>query len=45
MYGKEGIQNAYQKEVDKYKQNILGIQNQMGMLSQDPRIRCFSSRY
>jgi hypothetical protein len=36
MYGKENIQNAYQKEVDKYKQNILGIQNQMGMLSQDP---------
>ena len=41
MYGKEGIQNAYQKEVDKYKQNILGIQNQMGMLSQDPESGVF----
>ena len=36
MYGKEGIQNAYQKEVDRYKKDILGIQEQMGMLSQDP---------
>jgi hypothetical protein len=36
MYGKESIQNAYQKEVDRYKKDILGIQEQMGMLSQDP---------
>jgi hypothetical protein len=36
MYGKESIQNAYQKEVDRYKKDILGIQGQMGMLSQDP---------
>ena len=41
MYGKDAIQNAYQKEVDKYKQNILGIQNQMGMLSQDPESGVF----
>jgi DNA-binding transcriptional regulator of glucitol operon len=41
MYGKESIQNAYQKEVDKYKQNILGIQNQMGTLSQDPESGVF----
>jgi hypothetical protein len=36
MYGKESIQNAYQKEVDRYKKDILGIQGQMGILSQDP---------
>ena len=41
MYGKEAIQNAYQKEVDKYKQNILGIQSQMGTLSQDPESGVF----
>jgi len=41
MYGKEAIQNAYQKEVDKYKQNILGIQNQIGTISQDPESSVF----
>jgi DNA-binding transcriptional regulator of glucitol operon len=41
MYGKDAIENAYKKEVDKYKQNILGIQNQMGTLSQDPESGVF----
>jgi hypothetical protein len=41
MYGKESIQNAYQKEVDRYKKDILGIQNQIGMLSQDPESGVF----
>ena len=41
MYGKDAIENAYKKEVDKYKQNILGIQSQMGTLSQDPESGVF----
>ena len=41
MYGKESIQNAYQKEVDRYKKDILGIQGQMEMLSQDPESGVF----
>jgi hypothetical protein len=44
MYSKEGIQNAYQKEVDRYKKDILGIQEQMGMLSQDPDSGVFLPR-
>jgi len=41
MYGKENIQNAYQKEIDKYKQNIINLQARSGMLSQDPESGVF----
>jgi energy-coupling factor transporter ATP-binding protein EcfA2 len=41
MYGKDAIQNAYQKEVDKYKENIKNLQNRSGMLSQDPESGVF----
>jgi energy-coupling factor transporter ATP-binding protein EcfA2 len=41
MYGKENIQNAYQKEVDKYKENIKNLQGRSGMLSQDPESGVF----
>jgi hypothetical protein len=41
MYGKDAIQNAYQKEVDKYKENIKNLQNRSGMLSEDPESGVF----
>ena len=41
MYGKENIQNAYQREIDKYKQNIINLQARSGMLSQDPESGVF----
>jgi len=41
MYGKESIQNDYQKEIDKYKQNIINLQARSGMLSQDPESGVF----
>jgi len=41
MYGKENIQNAYQNEIEKYKQNIKNLQNRSGMLSQDPESGVF----
>jgi hypothetical protein len=41
MYGKESIQNAYQNEIEKYKQNIKNLQNRSGMLSQDPESGVF----
>jgi len=41
MYGKEGIQNAYQNEIEKYKQNIKNLQNRSGMLSEDPESGVF----
>ena len=34
LYGKGAIQNAYQNEIEKYKQNIKDLQS--NMLSQDP---------
>jgi len=41
MYGKENIQNAYQNEIEKYKQNIKNLQNRSGMLSEDPESGVF----
>ena len=41
MYGKESIQNAYQNEIEKYKQNIKNLQNRSGMLSEDPESGVF----
>ena len=41
MYGKENIQNAYQREIDRYKQNIQNLQGRSGMLSQDPESGVF----
>jgi hypothetical protein len=41
MYGKENIQNAYQNEIEKYKQNIKNLQGRSGMLSEDPESGVF----
>ena len=36
LYGKQNIENAYQKEVQRYMDNIRNLQARTGMLSQDP---------
>ena len=36
LYGKQNIESAYQKEVQKYMDNIRNLQARTGMLSQDP---------
>ena len=36
LYGKQNIESAYQKEVQKYLDNIKNLQARTGMLSQDP---------
>lgn len=41
LYGKQSIQDAYQKEIDKYKKNISNLQARSGMLSQDPESGVF----
>jgi len=43
MYGKDAIQNAYQKEIDRYKKNIKNLQARTGMLSEDPESSVFIS--
>ena len=39
LYGKEGIDNAYKKEIEKKQKSINDLENQSGMLSQDPESR------
>jgi hypothetical protein len=36
LYGKQNIENAYQKEVQRYMDNIRNLQARTEMLSQDP---------